>query len=194
MDCAAAVSEQQQREWLQRTAQGDRAAFEQLFRHYFARVFRYVVHLVREPTQAEEVVDDVMFELWRQAASFKGEAALSTWIYGIARHKALNARRGPAARRGEPLDATLPLASADPGPAEQAEAHDTLRTVLGAMRELPPEQREVVELALQHELAYEEIAQILACPLNTVKSRMFYARRKLREALHGAAETPGGRT
>jgi RNA polymerase sigma factor (sigma-70 family) len=133
--------------------------------------------------QRKEVLNDVMLAIWKGAASFDGRSRPSTWIFGIAYHKALKA----LARRPVEVDSD----SEGPEPVERDEpeslaARRELAGVLGrALGSLSPEQRAVVELTYYYGLAYPEIAEIVGCPVNTVKTRMFHARRRLRELLPG---------
>jgi RNA polymerase sigma-70 factor (ECF subfamily) len=121
--------------------------------------------------------------VWKGAAGFDGRSQPSTWIFGIAYHKALKALARRSAQATEPADRE----AAEPVDAEEPEsllARRELATVLGqALRALPVEQRTVVELTYYYGLPYQEIAAIMGCPVNTVKTRMFHARRRLRELL-----------
>jgi RNA polymerase sigma factor (sigma-70 family) len=169
---------------LRRVAAKDRRAFETLYHLYYRRLFGYLLKLTRRAELVEEVLNDVMFAIWKGAASFDGRSRPSTWIFGIAYHKALKAlaRRpaevdGDAEGRPEPVDRDEP---------ESLAARRELAGVLGrALGSLSPEQRAVVELTYYYGLAYPEIAEIVGCPVNTVKTRMFHARRRLKELLPG---------
>ena len=170
---------------LRRVAAKDRKAFEALYGRYYRRLFGYVLKLTRRADMVEEVVNDVMLVVWRDAGRFDERSRPSTWVFGIAYHKALKA----LARSTPPLEE----AAATPEPVERDEpesllARRELSSTLGrALGELSPEHRAVVELTYYYELSYAEIAEILGCPLNTVKTRMFHARRRLRELLPGSA-------
>ncbi|MGI9342357.1 MAG: sigma-70 family RNA polymerase sigma factor [Gammaproteobacteria bacterium] len=164
--------------WLERIARRDRSAFEELYREYGPRVFRFAVRMIRDETKAEEVMNDVMVEIWKSAGQFKGRSKASTWIFSIARHRALNAvRRKQLPTTGlddavEIRDETEdPMASTD-----QQTTSDLLRT---AIDQLSNEHREVVELTFFHGLNYKEIAKIAECPEGTVKTRMFHAKKQL---------------
>jgi len=130
------------------------------------------------------VLNDVMLAVWKGAASFDGRSRPSTWIFGIAYHKALKAlARRPEEQEDEDGERPEPVDAEEP---EQLAARRELAGVLGrALGALPPEQRAVVELTYYYGLAYQEIAEIVGCPVNTVKTRMFHARRRLRELLPG---------
>jgi len=163
------------RELLSRIATGDEAAFKRLYARYADRVFRYALTLLRNRHLAEEVVQETMVAVWNGARTFRGTAQVSTWIFGIARNQAHALRRRES--RGERVpDEPAVL----PDPAERVEVQDR---VLAAVEELPPEQREVVFLAFYEGFSYREIARILGVPEGTVKSRMYFAKRKLREVL-----------
>lgn len=164
--------------WLERIARRDRGAFEELYREYGPRVFRFAVRMIRDETKAEEVTNDVMVEIWKSAGQFKGRSRASTWIFSIARHRALNAvRRKQLPMTGlddaaEVRDETEdPMASTD-----QQTTSDLLRT---AIDQLSNEHREVIELTFFHGLNYKEIAKIVECPEGTVKTRMFHAKKQL---------------
>ncbi len=167
---------------LQLIARGDRAAFERLFRAYEHRLYRYLLGLVRTPQTAEELQGDVMLEVWKSAARFRGQSKVSTWIFGIAHHKAMDSLRRHAPQAIEL--ATLADAP-DPqrGPEEVALAGSLMRGVRDALDALSPEHRSVLELTFINGYSQAEIAGIVGCPLNTVKTRVFYAKQQLRRIL-----------
>ena len=169
---------------LRRVAAKDRKAFEALYHLYYRRLFGYLLKLTRRAELVEEVLNDVMLAVWKGAASFDGRSRPSTWIFGIAYHKALKAlARRPEEQEDEDGERPEPVDAEEP---EQLAARRELAGVLGrALGALPPEQRAVVELTYYYGLAYQEIAEIVGCPVNTVKTRMFHARRRLRELLPG---------
>ncbi len=167
-----------------RIAAGDQRAFRALFTSYGERVFRYAYRVVSDNAKAEEVTNDVMLEVWKHAARFEGRSKVSTWILGIARHVALNAVRN---KQLDTVDLDTASPAADEEPRDTAEqAHDR-RLLKQGVREvlarLSPEHRDVVELTFFHGRSYDEIAKIVGCPENTVKTRMFHARRQIREML-----------
>jgi len=168
---------------ISRVRGGDRHAFEELYRQYRVRLERFLGNLVRHPQLAEEVLDDTLLVVWERAAGFKGESKLSTWIFAIAYRKAMKALRRYDAPVEDPEAENR--ASQDDNP-EQAFGHARLHDVLReAMAELSPEHRGVVELTYFNDLSYREIAEIMECPVDTVKTRMFYARRHLKRRLDG---------
>ncbi len=168
--------------WIRRIAEGDRDAFEKLYGAYQKRLFRYFMRLVSAVEVAEELTNDVLVEVWKKAAEFRGLSKVSTWIFGIAHHKAMNELR---ARKPAPLEIAAAAHEADPGatPEENAAQGNLKEKIKRALLGLSAEHREVMELTFTQGLSYQEIAEIMQCPVNTVKTRMFYAKRQLQEIL-----------
>jgi RNA polymerase sigma-70 factor (ECF subfamily) len=173
---------------IRQVAAGDRDAFEKLYRAYSSRMFRYLFSMVGNSSTAEELTNDVMVAVWKAAAQFRGEAKVSTWLFGIAHHKALNELRRRQPEMVEIEDANE-LAVQGEGPEGEVQRADVAGQVRRAIQQLSPEHREVVELTFYHGLSYQEIAELVQSPLNTVKTRMFYARKKLQDVLEKAGIT-----
>jgi len=168
-------------------AKGDAVCFERLYPLYERRVFQYLMTLVHETGLAEELVVDTMLAVWNGAQRFNKGSRISTWIFGIARHKALDALRhaGRDRRSGRhvALDEAAEVPSQACGP-EELTHQLSLQGVLGsAFRDLSPEHREILHLAFFEDLAYEEIASLLGLPVNTVKTRVYYAKQKLKAGI-----------
>jgi RNA polymerase sigma-70 factor, ECF subfamily len=166
-----------------RVAAGDVEAFKTLHRAYQKRLFAYSMKMLEDAGAAEELCSDVLLDVWRQAAQFGGRSKLSTWVFGIAHNKALNALRKSTRRNHAALEHAAATPDGRPGPEDEAELRDTRARLAAALGKLSREQREVVELTFYHGFSYEEIAQIVNCPAGTVKTRMFHAKQKLREWL-----------
>jgi RNA polymerase sigma-70 factor (ECF subfamily) len=168
-----------------RIAHGDRLAMQVLFARHHVRVFRFVVRLVRNESVAEDLISEVFLDVWRQAGRFEGRSAVSTWLLAIARFKALSAlRRKPDEALDDEAAEAIEDQSDDPEVAVQKkDTSEALRKCLGA---LSPEHREVIDLVYYHEKSVEEVAAIVGIPENTVKTRMFYARKKLADLLKTA--------
>ena len=167
---------------LSKIAGGDKRAFEQLFGYYGERVFRYALRLTSDQGKAEEVTNDVMLEVWKNAAKFERRSKVSTWILGITRHLAFNSQRRKTVETVD-IDDTTPVEDESPG-VEVALDHQVLKDGLkSALVKLSPEHRDVVELTFFLGCDYHEIAEIVGCPLNTVKTRMFHARKQLQGLL-----------
>ena len=183
----AQTSEPHESRLLQRIAQHDRRAFEELYNAYHRRLARFLMRLAPRYDFAEEVINDTFFVVWNKAGEFRGASRVSTWIMGIAYRRALRALRDERT-----------LAAADRRLAEDAgaDSHDSTATAemqdwIGqAMDGLPEEQRLTLELAYFMGHSCEEIAIITGCAVGTVKARMFHAREKLRIALPSLGGSP----
>jgi RNA polymerase sigma-70 factor (ECF subfamily) len=171
--------------WIRKIASGDRAAFEALFHAYKRRLLGYLYRMTGDATRAEELVSDVLVEVWKSAGRFQERSSVSTWIFGIAHHKAVDELRRRAGK-GTAVEVPEDLADAAETPERTAILGDRNARLRAVLQQLTPEHREVLELAFFQGRLVEEIAGILSCPVNTVKTRMFYARKKLRELLVAA--------
>ena len=175
-----AASEASDETLIGRIAGGDQLAMRTLFARHRVALYRWLLRLVRDEALAEDLLSDVFLDVWRQAASFRGRASVSTWLLAIARHMAASARR----RRN---DAELDEATVStvPDPADDAEVTLQKKNRAEALRQslhrLSPDHREVIDLAYYHGKSVKEIAEIVSISEATVKTRMFYARRKLAE-------------
>jgi len=175
---------------MSRIAAGDRDAMRALYTRHHLRAFRFVMRLVRNQAMAEDVLSEVFLDVWRQAGSFEGRSAVSTWLLAIARFKSLSAlRRKPEEELNEEASATIPDAVDTPEAAvEKKNTGVILRRCLNA---LSAEHREVVDLVYYHEKSVEEVARIVGIPEATVKTRLFYARKKLSGLLKSAGVERG---
>jgi RNA polymerase sigma-70 factor (ECF subfamily) len=175
---------------LARVANGDREALRDLYGTYYHPLLRFIHRITGRLDLAQEGVNDVMLVVWRSSASFGRRSTVSTWIMGIAYRKALKllaaSRRWTGRLADDPIE---DLVERSPLVAEHSD--DDLRDLLdGALRHLSAEHRAVVELTYFYGCSYEEIAVIAACPVNTVKTRMFHARAKLKTLLPALGKGP----
>ena len=168
-------------------AQGDMAAFEQIHQKYFPKLMHFARRITGSAETAEEVANDVLMTIWRTADRFEGRSKPSTWIFGIAYRMALKQRRKLVARRG---DVELDEQMIAGGP-DTAESVMLAKDLGAAMGQLTPELRAVVELTYYNGYLYTEIAEILDCPVGTVKTRMMTARKRLRALLPDHADLGG---
>lgn len=165
----------------------DLRAFERLYRDYRPRLTRFLIHLIHRPNLVEEILDDTMLVVWSQPDMFVDSGSkLSTWIFAIAYRKGLNALK----RQDDPVEDKDPefRASTDAGPEQQVGARQAREVLLRTMGQLSPDHRAVVDLTYFQEIGYREIAEIMECPVDTVKTRMYYARRHLKRLLAGGLE------
>jgi RNA polymerase sigma-70 factor, ECF subfamily len=165
-----------------RIAGGDRLAMQVLFARHHVRVYRFVLRLVRNEATAEDLISEVFLDIWRQAGKFEGRSAVSTWMLSIARFKALSAlRKRPEQELDDETAERIEDQADDPETAlAKKDKGALLRECLKA---LSAEHREIVDLVYYHEKSVEEVAGIVGIPEATVKTRMFYARKKLSELL-----------
>jgi RNA polymerase sigma-70 factor, ECF subfamily len=171
-------------ELLARVARRDRAALTLLYSRYHGPLLRFSQRLTGDIETAQETVNDVMLVVWQSASAFAGRSKVSTWIMGIAYRKAMKLRtrmqrwtvRFKAADWSEVVERTAGIEGHTKGLAERD-------LMYRAIQLLPPKQRAVVELTYYFGYSYDEIAEIVGCPTNTVKTRMFHARARLKRLL-----------
>ncbi|HEX7045285.1 MAG TPA: sigma-70 family RNA polymerase sigma factor [Burkholderiales bacterium] len=167
-----------------RMARGEERALAEFYDAYHARVYAFALKLVRDRADAAEVLNEVMLEVWRGARQYAGRSRALTWVFGIAHHKAIDRVR----RRRDRFEDDAALAAvADDAPAAVdviaiAEDRDRLRDCLERLSEA---HRLVLHLAFFDDLPYPEIAEIIGCPLGTVKTRVFHAKQLLKQCLAG---------
>ena len=163
----------------------DRSAMHMLYARHHVRVYRFALRVLRDTALSEDVVSDVFFEVWRSADQFEGRSAVSTWLLGIARLKAFSAlKRCPEEELDERAANTVEDPADDPASSlERKETDSVLRECLSG---LPRGHREIIDLVYFHEKSIAEVAEIVGIPRNTVKTRMFSARKRLATMLQAA--------
>jgi RNA polymerase sigma-70 factor (ECF subfamily) len=179
-----------------RAREGDLEAFERLVSHYQDRVYNYVLRMIYDPVEAQDVAQETFVRAWQGLPRFRGASSFQTWLYRIASNLTIDAARSRK-RRGlltvsldEPVEGVeaadlghdLPDETRN-GPAEALEQQELRRYVWESVAELSPKLRLVIALADLQGLSYGEVATILGCPVGTVKSRLFNARGQLRDKL-----------
>jgi RNA polymerase sigma factor (sigma-70 family) len=169
-------------ELIRRVGGGDRMAFETLYKRYYRYLFRFVYRVTRRLDLVEEIINDAMFVVWQKAGTVEVRSRASTWIMGIAYKKSLKSLHYS---NGTSSDVSLDeieydLPDDDETMINQLEVENLAVVAFGA---LSPDQRAVMEFAYYQEMHYSEIAEVMGCPENTVKTRMFHARKKLSSLL-----------
>lgn len=173
-----------------RIANGDRLAMQVLFARHHVRVYRFVLRLVNNPSTAEDLISEVFLDVWRQAGRFEARSQVSTWLLAIARFKALSAlRKKPESALDDEMAEAIEDTSDTPEVSLQKKNKSEL--LRECLKSLSPEHREVVDLVYYHEKSIEEVAELIGIPENTVKTRMFYARKRLSELLKAAGVDRG---
>jgi RNA polymerase sigma-70 factor, ECF subfamily len=155
-------------ELIQRTAQGDRSAFDDLYRRYARSVFGLALRRLGDRGRAEDAVQETFASIWRSAASYRPDRGPGApWLYAVARNAIVDRTRGRV-----DVPAEIPEQAAhEPGPPELAEQSWVAWRVHRALEELPDREREVIALAYWSGLSQSEVAEFLGLPLGTVKTR-----------------------
>ena len=182
---AAAVETSADDMLVARIGEGDRLAMQTLFARHRTPVYRWLLRFVGNETLAEDLVSDVFLDVWRQASRFEGRSSVSTWLIAIARFKAISARRRRTdAELDESVESTVADTADDPAVVLEKKNRDEM--LRAALTRLSAEHKEIIDLVYYHEKSVDECAQIIGVPSGTVKTRMFYARRKLAELVQAA--------
>jgi RNA polymerase sigma-70 factor, ECF subfamily len=168
-----------------RIAAGDKLAMQALFARHRTGTYRWLLRMVHDEALAEDLLSEVFLDVWRQANRFEGRSSVSTWLMSIARYKALSVRRRRTEHElTEEIEGTLVDTANDLEAALQEKNRSEL--LREALTRLSPQHREIIDLVYYHERSISECAEILGIPAATVKTRMFYARRKLAELIEDA--------
>ena len=176
------VQEQGDDSLIQSMARGDKHAVRTLFERYNVHVYRFVLRFIRDESLAEDVVSEVFLDVWRHAGSFQGQCRVSTWLLAIARNKAISACRQ---RKFAAPDNALFEAMEDPADNPEIVLEKKHRGALlrKCLEALSPIHRQIIDLVYFQSKSVQEVATIVGVPMNTVKTRMFYARRQLANLL-----------
>jgi len=170
-------------------ARGNSAAMRTLFDRYRGKVFRFLQRLLRSEASADELTSEVFLEIWRNAGRFEGRSAVTTWILAIARFKALSLLRRERECELDDAIATQLPDNAD-GPELALQHKDRGKILRSFLGRLSGDHREVIDLIYYHDKSIDEVARIINIPVNTVKTRMFYARKRLARELEQAGMQP----
>ena len=170
---------------IRRIAGGDQLAMQTLFVRHRVALYRWLLRLVGDEALAEDLLSNVFIDVWRHAAKFEVRSSVSTWLLAIARYKALSARRR---RIDAELDEKVPVIIADPAdnPELVLQKKNQTELVRHSLARLSPEHGEVIDLVYYHGKSVREVAEIVGVAAATVKTRMFYARKKLAELFEAA--------
>ena len=170
---------------LERVGRQDESAFRELYKAFSRKVFAYTLNMVKDHGRAEEILVDTMYEVWRAPARFRGDAQFGTWLIGIARNKALMAYRSrrPDETHDDLDDIAETQASDSPDAFAELAAKQRSHGVKHCMGKLSNEHRECMHLVFFEGLSLAEVANVQGCPENTVKTRLFHARQKIKNCL-----------
>ena len=165
---------------IKRIADRDQLAMRTLFARYRVALYRWLLRLVSDTATAEDLLSEVFLDVWRHAAVFEGRSSVSTWLLAIARNKAISARRRrPDVELNDELTSTL----ADPAddPELMLEKKDREEVLRRSVAQLSQGHAEIIDLVYYHGKSVNEVAEVTGLNAATVKTRMFYARKKLAE-------------
>ena len=174
---------------VQRFLGGEEAAFDRLVERYYQRLDRLAQYILRNPSAAEDITQEAFLRAYRALPRFRGEASVYAWLYRITVNLCLNYLRQQALRPATAAELFDASASA-PDPSALVEGQERHRAVRNAIEALPPHYRIAVILRDLEGLSYQEIAELLAIPVGTVKSRLNYGKRLLQEQLRGLLDEP----
>ena len=163
---------------VEQVAAGDRVAMQVLYARHHLRVYRFVLRIVNDAATAEDLTSDAFLDVWKDASRFEGRSQVSTWILSIARYKALAALRR---RTNDRLDNVIACSIPDDadGPEAILQKENESAILRQCLTQLSPAHREVIDLVYYHEKSIAEVAEIIGAPQNTVKTRMFHARKRV---------------
>ncbi len=166
---------------IHRVKAGDDDAMRDLYARYGQRLYTYALRLTNDPATAEDVTQSTLIAVWRSAGSFREEGRLIAWLLGIVHHTAMKAIRGASTYSDQTAEESIP--DHQPSLEEQSESREMKGQVRESLASLSLEHRTVLELVFYQGLSLNEVAEVLDCPLGTVKSRLSYARQHLRGVL-----------
>ena len=168
-----------------RIAARDESALEELYRRFEPRIMAFAYRRLNDPGAAADTLNEVMLEVWKSAERFEGRSSVATWILSITRHRVIDRLRARGGRIFEEIDEGEEDTRAVDAEAAMAGAADA-GAVRDCIEELPDAQREAVHLAFFEDMAYADIAQVMECPEGTVKTRVYHAKKALKDCLAGA--------
>lgn len=172
---------------IRRMCEADETALGALYDRWMRALYSLVFHLLKDPDEAEDIVEETFWQAWRKASSYEpSKGAVSTWLLTIGRRKALDRLRAKKRQNEDPIETDqhfADLPSPENDPSQDAEGKELREHVRSALRDLPDEQREALELGYFKGMSQSEIADATGQPLGTVKTRMRLAMQKLREPL-----------
>jgi RNA polymerase sigma-70 factor (ECF subfamily) len=167
---------------VEKIAAGDKQALQILYGRHNVKVYRFALRFLRDEATAEDMVSEVFFDVWRQAERFERRSQVSTWLLAITRNKALSTLRR---RSNEQLDEEVAEFIEDPAddPEVTMQKQERSEILRDCLQKLSAAHREIIDLVYYHEKSVEEVSEIIGVPMNTVKTRMFYARKRIAELM-----------
>lgn len=176
------TGEEQSRSLLEQMADGSEPALEEFYRTFESRIYAFVLSRVNNPHAAGDILNEVMWAIWRGAGNYKGQSKVLTWTFGIAHHKILDHFRAQGRAPAEDLDPEMPEMSGHDviTDLERFQESEHIRKALGELNE---NHRQILHLAFFEGLSGKEISEIFGCPEATVRTRIHYAKKSLKQSL-----------
>lgn len=171
-------------ELVQRIAAGEEAALNELVALYGNRLYAYAIRLTGESATAKDVLQESLIAVWQGAERYRGDGRLIAWLLGIVHHKAFSQVRWSARRQADSLASEYEIATSAPGPDDLVERDERTHQLQAGLESLSMEHRQVLELVFYQGLTLKEAAEICSCPVGTIKSRLNYAKARLKGLLH----------
>jgi RNA polymerase sigma-70 factor (ECF subfamily) len=171
---------------IKRIARGDSLAMKSFYARHNVRLYRFLVRLTRREATAEELMNEVFLEIWRKADGYEGRSAVTTWMLSIAHHKAISQMRKRSEEALDEDDNGSEMADEDDDPEVKLQKRNKATVMRACMEKLTAEHRTILDLVYYHDKSVAEASEVLGIPENTVKTRMFYARKRLAELMREA--------
>jgi RNA polymerase sigma-70 factor (ECF subfamily) len=163
---------------------GDETAFSEFYSRYNKQVYNYILRLIHQTTAAEDVLQEVFIAIWQGSSRFEQKSTVKTWVFRIAYHQSISwlRKNKKLLRQNQNID-EIPAISIDPSPENSLIMQWQETQIRSALERLSPNHRSVIELTFVQGFSYQEIAEIMRCPIGTVKSRMSYALKYIKSDL-----------
>lgn len=169
----------QERQLMEQVARGDNIAFRQLYDLSYGKVFRYVQKMVREESLVDDILTQTYMIAWQKSDTFQGNGRITTWLIGIARNIMLREYK----KKKNHLPFEEEYSGADTQSQFEVEVKSTNTALKAALQTLKRKHREILELVFYQEFSYGEVAELIGIPVNTVKTRVFHAKKALKDVL-----------
>jgi RNA polymerase sigma-70 factor, ECF subfamily len=168
---------------LDRIGRREEPALRELHALFAPRIYAFAMHRLRDHHDAETVAVDTLYDVWKKPAAFRGESRFSTWLMGIAHHKVLTLLRQRRGHQEDIDDHAAELSAPEPGPDVEMEDDERRRLLAACMQRLDDFRRQCLHLVFVEGMSLADVALIQQIPVNTVKTRLFHARRKLQDCV-----------
>jgi RNA polymerase sigma-70 factor (ECF subfamily) len=171
---------------IKRIASGDSLAMKSFYARHHVRLFRFLVRITRREATAEELMNEVLLEVWRKAGGYEGRSSVTTWMLSIAHHKAISQLRRRSEEALDEEEAWADTPDEEDDPEVRLQKQNKSQAMRTCMEKLSVEHRTIIDLVYYHDKSVAEASEVLGIPENTVKTRMFYARKRLAELMREA--------